>query len=297
MKPFIRKFSSNNRKGMIFAGCSFTWGQGLYYYSNMNSMRQPEVYNTYYPELVRYTHYRFAESVRFPRLVANYFNTFELCQTWNGGATDSIIRFWNSLLEPVSEDKLSIINGNILKSELVEYGSYLRYDDISHLVFQYTQWERSRSPVLYYDQSLNRVEYCSHHDCYSTYKNEFLEYLNNNNLTMEQYDDKHIKFDIKMVKDFLQKFEDNGVKTYILVWPKNISNHILQDSWLKDRFIFLNYNNNKYNDIDTLHENHPELKISQDFENFEIPPVDNHPSLKCHRVMADNVIRKIEYES
>ena len=28
-------------KGMIFAGCSFTWGQGLYYYSNLSTLKEP----------------------------------------------------------------------------------------------------------------------------------------------------------------------------------------------------------------------------------------------------------------
>ena len=28
-------------KGIIFAGCSFTWGQGLYYYSNMETLKEP----------------------------------------------------------------------------------------------------------------------------------------------------------------------------------------------------------------------------------------------------------------
>ena len=28
-------------KGIIFAGCSFTWGQGLYYYSNLDTLQEP----------------------------------------------------------------------------------------------------------------------------------------------------------------------------------------------------------------------------------------------------------------
>ena len=38
-------------KGMVFAGCSFTWGQGLYYYSGMDTLQEPPP-NHYKHELV-----------------------------------------------------------------------------------------------------------------------------------------------------------------------------------------------------------------------------------------------------
>ena len=37
-----------------------------------------------------------------------------------------------------------------------------------------------------------------------------------------------------------------------------------------------------------------ELEILRDSDNFEITPGDHHPSLKCHRVMSDNLIDYIE---
>ena len=29
-------------KGMVFAGCSFTWGQGLYFYSDLPNLYMPK---------------------------------------------------------------------------------------------------------------------------------------------------------------------------------------------------------------------------------------------------------------
>ena len=42
-------------KGMVFAGCSFTWGQGLYYYSNLPTLKEPppDAYNS---NLVNHSH-------------------------------------------------------------------------------------------------------------------------------------------------------------------------------------------------------------------------------------------------
>ena len=77
-------------KGIIFAGCSFTWGQGLYYYSNLPTLKEPDPF-CYDGNLVEQSHIKFMESVRFPRLVANHFKTFanpfscgnqSFCQYW-----------------------------------------------------------------------------------------------------------------------------------------------------------------------------------------------------------------------
>ena len=29
-------------KGIIFAGCSYTWGQGLYYYSGLETLKESD---------------------------------------------------------------------------------------------------------------------------------------------------------------------------------------------------------------------------------------------------------------
>ena len=36
------------------------------------------------------------------------------------------------------------------------------------------------------------------------------------------------------------------------------------------------------------------MSLETDYEFFEEPPKDGHPSLKCQSVIADNVIRAIE---
>lgn len=277
-------------KGMIFAGCSFTWGQGLYYYSNLSTLKEPKPHH-YDADLVRFTHYQYAQSLRFPRLVANHFNTFEMCQPFNGGATYSIIEHWNSCFENVS-DRDKSINADRNRP-------YYDYEDFSHIIYQCTQWTRSHSPAIIRPNKDGVITRSSHIE--SMLCPDFNNWLTENNLTLEQYIDNGLKRDIEEIKQFLQNFENHGVKAYILSWPFDIVPYIESDPWLKERFITFQYNGHHYTSMERMMDTqdkisvmHPELTIYRDAENFEIPPVDHHPSVTCHRVVADNIIRHIE---
>jgi hypothetical protein len=46
-----------------------------------------------------------------------------------------------------------------------------------------------------------------------------------------------------------------------------------------------------------MDENQPgnqELTIRSDYDYFSQPPLDDHPSMLCHHVMAENIIKTIE---
>jgi hypothetical protein len=97
-----------------------------------------------------------------------------------------------------------------------------------------------------------------------------------------------------MIKKLMQQFEDNGIKTSILTWPDENVLHIEKDTWLNDRFIKMHHNGVTCNSIETLMQKTPSLMIINDHEAFDEPPQDCHPSLKCQRVIADNVINHLE---
>jgi hypothetical protein len=82
-------------KGLIFAGCSFTWGQGLYYYSKLDTLVEPAP-DCYDAKLVTDAHKRYMSTLRYPRLVANRFNTWEVTSKQNGGSEETSINFINS---------------------------------------------------------------------------------------------------------------------------------------------------------------------------------------------------------
>jgi hypothetical protein len=261
-------------KAIAFAGCSFTWGQGLYYYSNLPTLTSPQAY-VYDRSSLTETHIEFMKSVRFPRLVANHFETFELTQPFNGGATYSILDWWNCAF---SKEKIALQDMPTPRYD---------YSDVSHVVFQCTQWQRSNSKIHTMGQG-------SHFNYYTKHKEVFIEWLDEHNMTIDEYFEEAKQQEIVDIKQFLQHFESQGIKTSIFTWPDDLVSLILNDEWLKERYIDFQYEGNTYSSIESLIENNKYLEIINDYEYFIEPPKDGHPSLKCHSVIADNIIRYLK---
>jgi hypothetical protein len=292
-------------KGIVFAGCSFTWGQGLYYYSNLPTIKRP-MPGRYDADLVSYSHYEYMCSVRFPRLVANHFNTFELCQPWNGGSTDDITKFWNNAfditnLQEVGSPRYNYDFKYIREKSLNGDYNAKKYDyaDVSHIVYQFTQWTRSESLLI---KNSEDKQFYSH---LNTMQDPmFTELLQEVNMTQEQYVESAMLAEIQKVKSMLQNFENHGVKSYVISWPFDIIPYIKSDVWLSERLIEFEYNNNHYTNIEDMigtvahsRAKHKELMIATDFDMFDNPPQDHHPSLKCHQVIAKNIIKVMEKEN
>ena len=278
-------------KGIIFAGCSFTWGQGLYYYSNLPTLKEPEPFR-YDNKLVKATHIKFMESVRFPRLVSNHFNTFELVHPVNGGSHGVATEWWNKSFAGKEELCFQFTT------------QPLDYSDISCLVFQCTQWPRNFFSMEYQGETY-------HIPCAMVYNitgglltaeeenipKIFVKWLDEKNLTLVEWENFHKKNNIDMVKTFLQEVESRGIKTVIFTWPDENVEYIKNDPWLRDRFMTIDYQNKTFDSMDKFmwdSPEHKELIIATDTDAFEIPPNDHHPSLICHRVMADNIIKHLE---
>ena len=274
-------------KGMIFAGCSFTWGQGLYYYSNMSTLAEP-LPDQYKPELVTECHLRFKDSVRYPRLVANHFNSFELVTFGNGGSNTGAVNWWTDHFNSTQSNHYSIHGSNMIKKE-----------EISHVVFQLTQWQRDNFDMEIDCETHNIPFHCIHQE---QYREKFFRWIDAQQLSLESWIQKYIQGNLNKVKEFLQDCENHGMKTLLFTWPSEYLHYIDKDPWLKERFLTFDYKGINYKCIEDLmspgamHSKgyNPELTIKWDEESFEITPKDHHPSLKCHQVMAENIIKRIE---
>jgi hypothetical protein len=277
-------------KGILFAGCSFTWGQGLYYYSGMSTLKQPPA-NSYKSELVTLAHEKYMESIRFPRLVADHFNTFELCQPFNGGASYSIHDWWcRSFMSADDENKTKHCN---FSYTIPTY----HHDEISHVIYQFTQWHRAQSP---YSPDIHKI---THSDAFG--QPGFQDWLKSQNLTLADYEAEGRRKEIQDVKDFLMPFEKQGIRVYVMSWPYDIVDDIINDPWLSSRFMTFDYKGRHYTNIESMMEDradpggpfiNPELTINRDTDSFETPPEDHHPSKTCHRVIADTVINYLKRE-
>lgn len=263
------------RKGIAFGGCSFTWGQGLYYYSNLSTVRLPENENRYDRDLITYAQYKFLESVRFPRIVANYFDTFELVRIQNGGANQTIMHDW-SYIDCGHRPWHDVFN-----SVSPAYNA----SEISTFVFQFTQWSRSMVTIEYDGKTYGPMQYM---DMFN--EEIFIKWLDRNKLSIDQYIDRVIKEEVLKIKLFLQEIENKGIGVAILTWPTDLVETIKTDSWLNERFIEFSYKGNLYFSIQQILEKHSNMSIHEDYDFFISPPMDLHPSLQCHRVIADNII-------
>lgn len=271
---------SKKVRGIMFLGCSFTWGQGLYYYSNLDSLREP-MYCRYDSLLLRPSHVKYMESVRFSRTVSNHFNAFEMVIPGNGGTNQTAIKWCiNDLFENPNE------------SHYMAQHAPCEFGDFSHIIFQMTEWTRKRVYIT--------VDGVQHEILNTNHRHDkklvpiFNKFLAENNITLEEFEQFLVKINVQDVKDFLQFIESKGIKTYLMVWPDEYIPFIQNDEFLSSRFITFSYKENNFNSIRELMDKHPEMVIMTDYEEFIETPKDMHPSLKCHRVIADAVINKIE---
>jgi hypothetical protein len=69
---------------------------------------------------------------------------------------------------------------------------------------------------------------------------------------------------------------------------------IEQDDYIRQRYIKLEYDGKLFNNFLDLFVYNQKLMIVNDVDNFDYPPKDLHPSLECHRIVADSIIKKLE---
>jgi len=294
-------------KGLVFAGCSFTWGQGLYFYSDLNHTPKFEAW-VYDYSLMTDALIKFKDTIRFSRLVANHFNTFEVCKKTNGGSDVTSLMFLKKLFGKYEEPVNDHINASTWLTEENYY-----FDDIEYVIFQMTQPYRSGFKIIYKGKDyfvypnppFNNVsmihetlEDGSQHPMENGVDDIFFKWLDENNYTIQDYLDIHMNHFNNEVKNYLEHLEENGIKTKVLFWA-NESSVVFDDDFYKDRHILLEHEGQIYKTINDLQNSCKErFFIAYDKQGFggEIPEnalTDLHPSKYCHEVIAKNVINSI----
>jgi hypothetical protein len=294
-------------KGLVFAGCSFTWGQGLYFYSDLNHTPKFEAW-VYDYSLMTDALIKFKDTIRFPRLVANHFNTFEVCKKTNGGSDVTSLMFLKKLFDKYEEPVSDLIK---CSSWLTEENYY--FDDIEYVIFQMTQPYRSGFKFVYKEKDyfvyptppFNNVsivhevlEDNSQHPLKNGVDDIFFKWLDENNYTIQDYLDLHMNHFNNEIKNYLGYLEANGIKTKVLFWVNDLS-MLFDDDFYKERHILLEHEGKTYKTINDLQISCKErFIIKYDKQGFggEIPEnalTDLHPSKYCHEVIAKNVINSI----
>lgn len=269
-------------KGILFGGCSFTWGQGLYFYSDLNRLVYPKDEYSYFKKDITDAQIKFKDTIRFPRLVANHFKTFEVFKTLNGGCEDETFMFFENIFT------------DPLKKKLQSHLSLERYDydDFDFIVIQLSQFQRNRFYFELHGEKLWSNN--SPRDPHLGQK-KLLEWMEVNNLDYDGWIQYILDQQFNRLLKELKFYEDKGIKTIILSWENTMIDMIKSNEYINKRFVKLKYENEEFDTIDDLQKKHPKMKIKYDHEFFgENPPKDHHPSKLCHRVIADNIINHIE---
>ena len=299
-------------KGMIFMGCSFTWGQGLWYYSYSPTVIEDKPYQ-FNPSLLNESHHKFKDSRRFARLVADHFDTYEIVHPKNGAAHDQMVEFWTacfsakygvrSLVKGFNYDynsrSLDAIPLEILEADqphMVDRAMPLDYKDISHVVFQFTHWSRDRIKLPYSGKEVE-IKIGNSWGKDSQYNNALVDLLIEENKDLGQLNQELLEKSVNNVKNFLQGLESKGIKTYTISYPEDVAECAKKDEWFKERFIDIEYQDNTYQSFESLMKAVPEMEVIGDTKNFKVPPQDGHPSLECNRVVAKNIIDRIERDN
>lgn len=252
-------------KKMIFAGCSFTYGHGLWHYTKEEGLPKDDTVVHYFefPKSLQ-----FMEDNRFSRLVSNHFGTDNVLKPTTSGCDEVSLEFVKELFG----DNRS--NSNWTDTRL-------NYDDVSHLIFQTSYLDRC---ALYEDGKKISI-----YDSNVKWKNHGIVYENLstfwNDLKVFYYNE---------IRNLFKKLEEKNIKCYMLALTDDYYDLIQEDEFIKKRFIEIEYDGKQFNNFTDLFKYNDKLVIVNDIDYFDFPPKDLHPSLECQKIVADSIINKLE---
>jgi len=271
-------------KGILFGGCSFTWGQGLYFYSDLPNLPfEAQNYGFDFKEITE-SMLNYKNSIRYPRLVANYFETFEVTKNdvgvllGNGGSEDESFEYFDYLF-------------NVEKK--------YKYSDFSYIILQLSNIWRND-----FHFELNGVDYKTklhNNNLYNHVKKDFVrgekfdEYCEINNYSFSDIEVLHKKQQLKRLKDKIIFYNENGIEVKIISWHNDLFLESLLDGFFKDVFIKLNYKNKITDSIQGLMSFSEDMVIEDDLKNNKkIRCKDRHPSKECHKIIANSIIENLK---
>jgi hypothetical protein len=121
---------------------------------------------------------------------------------------------------------------------------------------------------------------------------EFKKWLEVNEISFESWYRTHIEQILSYVKEKLLNFEKNGIETYLITWPEEYLFYLKNDSFFSERLISFEYRYVNFESLESL-LCVPEMKISTDQKNLKQKVYDDHPSLSCHQIIAESIIKKL----
>ena len=264
-------------KGIIFAGCSFTYGHGLEYYSPNNEyIDRPEILITQIQDNVLI---KTREELRFSNLVSKHFNTFNVVRRYTAGNDQDSFLFLEHLFDK-SHELPHITNQRF------------EHNEIEYIILQ----------TSYPDRCFIKLEdrYLRLNDFQKNGGKELDDFINKlKDFGINSFDEYYDKLRIQLIsnlKNNFQFYESKGLKCLFWNMTGNFNNLINNDEYLKNRLITFDYNGKNYSCWhDMFEDENYDLEIIGDTEFFgDNTPKDRHPSKKAHQIIGQSIIKKIE---
>ncbi len=249
-------------KNKIFVthGCSFTYGQGLYYYDWFSRMTKEQ--KQYYRDkkfqydiaewidlqfkLTVHDHH-YCHNNNYSTILSKKLGIDYITQSANGGDNSSTCKRIYETVEPPPTR-----NGydRVIKSTdmFVSRDLYLNKREIDFVVVQMTH--AIRDQIGNYTSHLNK--------------------------TVDKFD--------KLYKTLQKK----NIKFLLWSWPEDLA-YVFSE---KEYFMNLKYKGETFNSLDGLRDKHTGFAIKDDFEEFGVE--DDHPSPKAHQFISDTIYERIK---
>lgn len=254
-------------KGILGIGCSFTWGESLYYYSDLENLPVTE-YHEFDNSLLNLSMLAYKDKQRYLRRVADYYDTWELVLSKNGGNNqDTFIHTtWNHIIH----DEVNIT-------------------DFKLVIWQITSWEREAS-----NSDIQLQDYHLFLDSNEVDKSMWQEYFD----WRENLQEYEVRAQLTFIDEMAKEFESHGVKVITIVWPDQFSKHPAYFSKFKERHVPIHYDNEIYDSFDNLlYSEDNGLTLRSEFKSEGIHKNDIHFGLKGQELLKNSIIKKLEQDN
>jgi len=282
------------KKSIIAVGDSFTFGEGLQYFSNLPSVIFPDTHH-YDPKYINATQHKFIEKNRYIQKVADTIGTTAITRSRNGGSHRQIEDYLEMIL-PIN---------NLKKYELQDIMEHYKYeidlnlrettarlDEISHVIIQTTNPMRDDFEFERNGNKYNTKNFKQDREKCPIFK-EFMEYAIENFGGYNGLEEYVFKLFLDRITDRCKIYEAAGIKIMLLLWQDQNNKVALEHNYFKDKIVKIYYGGNEYTSIREWQLKNPKFFIKNSFRHIQKCKNDDHPTLEGHSVIAESIIKQL----
>lgn len=255
----------------LFLGCSFTWGEGLQYYSGLPSVVFHEKH-TFSPSEITYPQYQFIRKNRFAALVANKVNGIDIVQANNGGNNVDNIYYL------IEKTKKNVLNSDILR---LDKETAFKKEELTHIVIQFTEIYRDKFESMGAEKDWSRQQQ--------------YDYCVERGISALDFEKDGIRYILRKYLQQLQPYIEIGVKVGFLMWHHvGWYDVICEDefSYIKENLIKIKDKKIEYISIWDFTDNGNRYSIQSDFLHKGLQRGDSHLSFEGHKIIAESIYTK-----